>query len=119
MVINPFVFHSMPIVTDLLETCVDEVLQATVPMATVEEAGPGAAHTSASSVTEETLSLTEAAARLKQLEIENTPVSVPARTNVNLNMNNQVRAAIQKPLAHTENKAFCKWCFSNMFPHLV
>ncbi|XP_073767824.1 band 4.1-like protein 5 isoform X7 [Danio rerio] len=81
--------RSMPIVTDLLETCVDEVLQATVPMATVEEAGPVAAHTSASSVTEETLSLTEAAARLKQLEIENTPVSVPARTNVNLNMNNQ------------------------------
>ncbi|XP_067265075.1 band 4.1-like protein 5 isoform X1 [Chanodichthys erythropterus] len=81
--------RSMPLVTDLLETCVDEVLRATVSMVTAEEVGPSAAYTTASTVTEETLSLTEAAARLKQLEIENTPVSAPARTNVNLNMNNQ------------------------------
>uniref|UniRef100_A0A673I847 Band 4.1-like protein 5 n=1 Tax=Sinocyclocheilus rhinocerous TaxID=307959 RepID=A0A673I847_9TELE len=81
--------RSMPLVTDLLETCVDEVLRAPVPMVTAEEVGPGAAHTTASTATEETLSLTEAAARLKQLDIENTPVSASARTNVNLNMNNQ------------------------------
>ncbi|XP_043104693.1 band 4.1-like protein 5 isoform X4 [Puntigrus tetrazona] len=85
--------RSVPLVTDLLETCVDEVLGVPVPMATAEEVGPGAAHSTASTATEETLSLTEAAARLKQLEIENTPVSAPARTNVNLNMNNQEEVA--------------------------
>uniref|UniRef100_A0A673H7I4 Band 4.1-like protein 5 n=1 Tax=Sinocyclocheilus rhinocerous TaxID=307959 RepID=A0A673H7I4_9TELE len=89
MVINPFILHSIPLVTDLLETFIDEVLRVPVPMVTAEEVGPGSAHTTASTATEETLSLTEAAARLKQLEIENTPVSAPARTNVNLNMNNQ------------------------------
>ncbi|RXN29017.1 band 5 isoform X2 [Labeo rohita] len=89
----PFHKASMPLVTDLLETCVDEVLRAPVPMVTAEEVGPGAAHTTASTATEETLSLTEAAARLKQLEIENTPVSAPAKTNVNLNMNNQEEVA--------------------------
>lgn len=83
----------MPLVTDLLETCIDEVLQAPVPMAIAEEVGPGAAYATASTATEETFSLTEAAARLKQLEIENTPVSAPARTNVNLNMNNQEEVA--------------------------
>ncbi|KAI2660667.1 Band 4.1-like protein 5 [Labeo rohita] len=87
------VISGMPLVTDLLETCVDEVLRAPVPMVTAEEVGPGAAHTTASTATEETLSLTEAAARLKQLEIENTPVSAPAKTNVNLNMNNQEEVA--------------------------
>ncbi|XP_059418007.1 band 4.1-like protein 5 isoform X3 [Carassius carassius] len=81
--------RSIPLVTDLLETCIDEVLRVPVPMMTAEEGRPGSAHTPASTATEETLSLTEAAARLKQLEIENTPVSAPARTNVNLNMNNQ------------------------------
>ncbi|XP_016405737.1 band 4.1-like protein 5 isoform X2 [Sinocyclocheilus rhinocerous] len=81
--------RSIPLVTDLLETFIDEVLRVPVPMVTAEEVGPGSAHTTASTATEETLSLTEAAARLKQLEIENTPVSAPARTNVNLNMNNQ------------------------------
>uniref|UniRef100_A0A671KLT0 Band 4.1-like protein 5 n=1 Tax=Sinocyclocheilus anshuiensis TaxID=1608454 RepID=A0A671KLT0_9TELE len=81
--------RGIPLVTDLLETFIDEVLRVPVPMVTAEEVGPGSAHTTASIATEETLSLTEAAARLKQLEIENTPVSAPARTNVNLNMNNQ------------------------------
>ncbi|XP_073701523.1 band 4.1-like protein 5 isoform X6 [Garra rufa] len=85
--------RSMSLVTDLLETCVDEVLRASVPMATAEEVGPGAAHTTASTASEETLSLTEAAARLKQLEIENTPVSAPARININFNMNNQEEVA--------------------------
>ncbi|KAB5576793.1 hypothetical protein PHYPO_G00202600 [Pangasianodon hypophthalmus] len=37
----------------------------------------------------ENLSLTDVAARLKQLEIESTPTSAPARSNVNVNMNNQ------------------------------
>ncbi|XP_052421798.1 band 4.1-like protein 5 isoform X4 [Carassius gibelio] len=85
--------RSMPLVTDLLETSVDEVLRAPVPMVTAEDVGAGAAHTTASTAAEETLSLTEAAARLKQLEIENTPVSAPARTNVNLIMNNQEEVA--------------------------
>lgn len=58
MVINPFILHSMPLVTDLLETCVDEVLRAPVPMATAEEVGPGGAYATASTATEETLSLT-------------------------------------------------------------
>lgn len=89
MVINLFILHSIPLVTDLLETCIDEVLRVPVPMVTAEEVRQGSAHTTASTATEETLSLTEAAARLKQLEIENTPVSALARTNVNLNMNNQ------------------------------
>jgi len=57
MVINPFILHSMPLVTDLLETCVDEVLLATVSTVTAEEVGPSDAHTTASTVTEETLSL--------------------------------------------------------------
>lgn len=48
----------MSLVTDLLETSVDEVLRAPVPMATAEEVGPGAAHTPHSTATEETLSLT-------------------------------------------------------------
>uniref|UniRef100_A0A8C1KY54 Erythrocyte membrane protein band 4.1 like 5 n=1 Tax=Cyprinus carpio TaxID=7962 RepID=A0A8C1KY54_CYPCA len=88
--------RSMSLVTDLLETSVDEVLRAPVPMATAEEVGPGAAHTPHSTATEETLSLTEAAARLKQLEIEITPVSAPARTNVNVIMNNQVSSEVAK-----------------------
>ncbi|XP_051565822.1 band 4.1-like protein 5 isoform X1 [Myxocyprinus asiaticus] len=81
--------RSMPLVTDPLETSVDEVLRASVPIVTAEEVGPSAALSTASTVTEEPLSLAEAAARLKQLEIENTPVSAPARNNVNVNMNNQ------------------------------
>ncbi len=48
----------MPLVTDLLETCIDEVLQAPVPMAIAEEVGPGAAYATASTATEETFSLT-------------------------------------------------------------
>uniref|UniRef100_A0AAR2KYN9 FERM domain-containing protein n=1 Tax=Pygocentrus nattereri TaxID=42514 RepID=A0AAR2KYN9_PYGNA len=83
--------RSMPIVASLLETCVDEVIRVPVPIATAglaEESCLGAAHSTPSVVNEEGLSLTEAAARLKQLEIESTSVSA-ARSNVNLNMNNQ------------------------------
>ncbi|XP_057191647.1 band 4.1-like protein 5 [Triplophysa rosa] len=79
--------RSVPLVTDLLETCVDEVLRVSVTMVTPEEVGPIGAHTS--TVAEETLSLTDAAARLKQLEFESTPVPAPSRSNINLNMNNQ------------------------------
>lgn len=32
----------------------------------------------------------DTAAQLKQLEIESTPTSTPARSNINVNMNNQV-----------------------------
>nr|XP_055072361.1 band 4.1-like protein 5 isoform X2 [Misgurnus anguillicaudatus] len=90
--------RSLPLVTDLLETCVDEVLQASAPMVTPEEVVPN-------TVTEETLPLIEAAARLKQLEIESTPVSAPARSNINLNMNNQedVMKLIDKSLNSVSN----------------
>ncbi|XP_051564671.1 band 4.1-like protein 5 isoform X2 [Myxocyprinus asiaticus] len=81
--------RSMPLVTDLLETSIDEVLRVPVPIVTAEEVGPSAAHSTTSTVTEEPLSLTEAVAWFKQMKIENTPVPTPARNNVNLNMNNQ------------------------------
>uniref|UniRef100_A0AAR2LM69 FERM domain-containing protein n=1 Tax=Pygocentrus nattereri TaxID=42514 RepID=A0AAR2LM69_PYGNA len=71
--------RSMPIVASLLETCVDEVIRVPVPIATAglaEESCLGAAHSTPSVVNEEGLSLTEAAARLKQLEIESTSVPV-------------------------------------------
>lgn len=56
MTINPFIHHSVPLVTDLLETSVDEVLRVSVPMVTPEDLGPIGA--SSSTVAEETLSLT-------------------------------------------------------------
>ncbi|KAF4086771.1 hypothetical protein AMELA_G00088190 [Ameiurus melas] len=84
--------RSMPDVADLLETCVDDLIRTPVPMATVgssEEAGPSTALSTPNTVTEN-LCLTDTAARLKQLEIECTPTSAPARSNVNVNLNNQV-----------------------------
>ncbi|XP_017324785.1 band 4.1-like protein 5 isoform X3 [Ictalurus punctatus] len=84
--------RSMADVADLLETCVDDLIRTPVPMATAgssEEAGPRAALSTPNTVTENPC-LTDAAARLKQLEIECTPTSAPARSNVNVNMNNQV-----------------------------
>lgn len=83
--------NSMADVADLLETCVDDLIRTPVPMATAgssEEAGPRAALSTPNTVTENPC-LTDAAARLKQLEIECTPTSAPARSNVNVNMNNQ------------------------------
>ncbi|XP_007260631.3 band 4.1-like protein 5 isoform X1 [Astyanax mexicanus] len=83
--------RSMAAAAGLLETCVDEVILVPVPIATAgleEELCPGAAHPSRSAAAEENLTLTEAAARLKQLEIESAPVSA-SRSNINLNMNNQ------------------------------
>ncbi|KAF5899614.1 band 4.1-like protein 5 isoform X1, partial [Clarias magur] len=83
--------RSMPDDVDLLETCVDDIMRTPVPMAMAgssEEAGHSAA-ASTPSTGVENLSLADAAARLKQLEIESTPTSAPALSNVNVNMNNQ------------------------------
>ncbi|XP_071001221.1 band 4.1-like protein 5 isoform X2 [Oncorhynchus clarkii lewisi] len=82
----------LPLVADLLETCVDDVIRAPVPMATAglpEEAGPSMAASASSLTADDTVSLAEAAARLKQLELDSAPLPVPSRANVNLNMNNQ------------------------------
>ncbi|XP_045560774.1 band 4.1-like protein 5 isoform X2 [Salmo salar] len=73
---------ALPLVADLLETCVNDVIHTPVPMAT---AGLSA---SASSLTgEEKVSLAETAARLKHLELHSLSLPVPSRAN--LNMNNQ------------------------------
>ncbi|KAJ8351617.1 hypothetical protein SKAU_G00230930 [Synaphobranchus kaupii] len=78
--------------TDLLETCIDEVIRVPVPIATVglpEEAGSSAVAAAFSATAEESASLCEAAARLKQLELDSAPISASSRSNINLNMNNQ------------------------------
>uniref|UniRef100_A0A3B5AV88 Erythrocyte membrane protein band 4.1 like 5 n=1 Tax=Stegastes partitus TaxID=144197 RepID=A0A3B5AV88_9TELE len=80
------------LVADLMETCIDDVLRAPVPtVATPEEAGPSAAYAAASVTVDDPLSLSEAAARLKQLELESSPLLAAPRNNVNVNMamNNQ------------------------------
>ncbi|XP_041700066.1 band 4.1-like protein 5 isoform X2 [Coregonus clupeaformis] len=82
----------LPLVADLLETCIDDVIQTPVPMVTTglpEEAGPSMAASAPSLTADDTVSLAEAAARLKQLELDSAPLPVPSRANVNLNMNNQ------------------------------
>ncbi|XP_069388312.1 band 4.1-like protein 5 isoform X2 [Paralichthys olivaceus] len=86
--------RSVPVVADLMETCIDDVLGApVVPTVTAaEEPGPSNAYAAAASVTaEDPLSLAEAAARLKQLELqlESSPVTPRNNVNVNLVMNNQ------------------------------
>ncbi|CAL8371717.1 unnamed protein product [Arctogadus glacialis] len=88
--------RSLPLVADLLETCIDDVIGApeAVPMATeTEEAGPSGAHASSSSsvAVDDGLGQTEAAARLKQLELENNALAVstpPKNVNVNMALNN-------------------------------
>ncbi|KAK3569366.1 hypothetical protein QTP86_026865 [Hemibagrus guttatus] len=83
--------RSMPDVANLLETCVDDLIRTPVPMATAgtaEEAGPSAALSAPGTVTEN-LCLNDAAALLQQLEIESMPTSASARSNINVNMNNQ------------------------------
>uniref|UniRef100_A0A8C3G9Z9 Erythrocyte membrane protein band 4.1 like 5 n=1 Tax=Cyclopterus lumpus TaxID=8103 RepID=A0A8C3G9Z9_CYCLU len=80
--------RSMPVVADLLETCMDDVLRApVVPTETAtDEAGPSYAY----AATDDPLSLAEAAARLKQLELESSPLlGTPINVNVNMVMNNQ------------------------------
>lgn len=87
---RPLQWSSMPLVADLLETCIDDVIRTPVPIVTAglpEEAGPSAAQSASNVAADDNLSLNEAAARLKQLELENNPMSVPSRTNINLNMN--------------------------------
>ncbi|XP_062312820.1 band 4.1-like protein 5 isoform X1 [Osmerus eperlanus] len=84
--------RSVPLVADLLETCIDDVIRTPVPIATSglpEEAGPSAAPSASSVAADDSLSLTEAAARLKQLELEAGQGPGPTRTNINMNMNNQ------------------------------
>ncbi|XP_064832886.1 band 4.1-like protein 5 isoform X2 [Oncorhynchus masou masou] len=81
---------ALPLVADLLETCVNDVTHTPVPMATAglsEEAGLSMAASASSLTGEEKVSLAEAAARLKQLELHSLSLPVPSRAN--LNMNNQ------------------------------
>ncbi|XP_055727347.1 band 4.1-like protein 5 isoform X2 [Salvelinus fontinalis] len=81
---------ALPLVADLLETCVNDVTHTPVPMATAglsEEAGLSMAASASSLTGEEKVSLAEAAARLKQPELQSLSLPVPSRAN--LNMNNQ------------------------------
>uniref|UniRef100_A0A3P8SMK7 Erythrocyte membrane protein band 4.1 like 5 n=1 Tax=Amphiprion percula TaxID=161767 RepID=A0A3P8SMK7_AMPPE len=92
----------LPMVADLMETCIDDVLRAPVvpTVTTTEEAGPSNAYAAASVTVEDPLSLSEAAARLKQLELESSPLLSAPRNNANINvnmaMNNQVREDVVK-----------------------
>ncbi|XP_041806256.1 band 4.1-like protein 5 [Chelmon rostratus] len=85
--------RSLPVVADLMETCIDDVLRApVVPTVTAtDEAGPSNAYASPSVSGEDPLSLSEAAARLKQLALDNSPLLATPRNNLNVNMamNNQ------------------------------
>lgn len=76
-----------------METCIDDVLRApVVPAVTaIEEPGQAAAYAGASVAAEDARSLAEAAARLKQLELESSPLLAAPRNNINVNvaMNNQ------------------------------
>ncbi|KAM6979063.1 band 4.1-like protein 5 isoform 1-T1 [Tautogolabrus adspersus] len=86
--------RSLPMVADLMETCIDDVIRAPVvpPVTATEEAGPSNAYATPSVTGEDPLSLTEASARLKQLALESSP-PLPAtprnNINVNMTMNNQ------------------------------
>ncbi|KAG7255126.1 hypothetical protein CRUP_036627, partial [Coryphaenoides rupestris] len=88
--------RSLPLVADLLETCIDDIIRApeAIPTATaMEEAGPSGAQASSASgvAVDDGLGHTEAAARLKQLELENASLAAAPQKNVNVNMalNNQ------------------------------
>ncbi|XP_033468525.2 band 4.1-like protein 5 isoform X2 [Epinephelus lanceolatus] len=85
--------RSMPMVADLMETCIDDVLRApVVPTVTAaDEAGPSSAYATPSVTGEDHLGLADAAARLKQLELESSPLLGTPRNNINVNMamNNQ------------------------------
>lgn len=80
-------------VADLMETCIDDVLRApVVPTVTAaDEAGPSSAYATPSVTGEDRLGLADAAARLKQLELESSPLLGTPRNNINVNMamNNQ------------------------------
>ncbi|XP_041858040.1 band 4.1-like protein 5 isoform X2 [Melanotaenia boesemani] len=85
--------RSLPVVADLMETCIDDVLRAPAapPVSTTEEPGSCSAFATAGAPAEDPLSLAEAAARLKQLELESSPLLATPRNNINVNMamNNQ------------------------------
>ncbi|XP_038146195.1 band 4.1-like protein 5 isoform X1 [Cyprinodon tularosa] len=85
--------RGLPVSPDLMETSIDDVLRApAVPsISAAEEVRPCAAYAAASLPAEDPLSLAEAAARLKQLELESIPPPVTPRNNINVNvaMNNQ------------------------------
>uniref|UniRef100_A0A3Q2P6C3 Band 4.1-like protein 5 n=1 Tax=Fundulus heteroclitus TaxID=8078 RepID=A0A3Q2P6C3_FUNHE len=85
--------RGLPVVADLMETCLDDVLRAPVvpPIAAAEEIAPCATYAAASAAAEDPLSLAEAAARLKQLELESIQLPATPRNNININvaMNNQ------------------------------
>ncbi|XP_076603017.1 band 4.1-like protein 5 isoform X2 [Chaetodon auriga] len=84
--------RSMPMVADLMETCIDDVLRPpVVPTVTAtDEARPSNAYATPSVSGEDPLSL-NAAARLKQLALESSPLLASPRNNINVNMalNNQ------------------------------
>ncbi|XP_068184606.1 band 4.1-like protein 5 isoform X2 [Antennarius striatus] len=84
--------RSMHVVADLMETCIDDVLRAPVvsTVKATEEAGPSSASTAPSVSGDNPLSLS-AAARLKQLALDSTPLLPTPRNNINVNMvlNNQ------------------------------
>ncbi|KAK1903202.1 Band 4.1-like protein 5, partial [Dissostichus eleginoides] len=84
--------RSLPI-ADLMETCIDDVLRApAVPTVTAtDEAGASGSYFPPSATGEDPLGLAEAAARLKQLELETSPLLTTPKNNINVNMamNNQ------------------------------
>ncbi|XP_077436086.1 band 4.1-like protein 5 isoform X2 [Vanacampus margaritifer] len=80
--------RSLPLAGDLIETCIDDVLRAS-PAKAVEDAGPSTAYSPSAATGEESLSLTETAARLKQLELESSPRLAKNNVNINMVMNNQ------------------------------
>uniref|UniRef100_A0A3P9KDI6 Band 4.1-like protein 5 n=1 Tax=Oryzias latipes TaxID=8090 RepID=A0A3P9KDI6_ORYLA len=84
--------RSLPVVAEPLETCIDDVLKAPAAPPAAAALEPGAGHAyAAASVAAAELSITEAAARLKQLELESSPLLAVSRNNINVNiaMNNQ------------------------------
>ncbi|XP_074550692.1 band 4.1-like protein 5 isoform X2 [Halichoeres trimaculatus] len=96
--------RSIPVVADLMETCIDDVLRAPAvsPVTAAEEAGPSSTYVPPVVTGEDPLSLTgepaeslentlKASARLKQLALESTPLPATPRNNINVNMvmNNQ------------------------------
>ncbi|XP_061697810.1 band 4.1-like protein 5 isoform X2 [Syngnathoides biaculeatus] len=86
--------RSLSLAADPIETCIDDVLRAPSASATpttkaVDEAGPSTGYSPPSGTGEEMLSLTETAARLKQLELDSSPRLAKNKVNINMVMNNQ------------------------------
>ncbi|XP_049583339.1 band 4.1-like protein 5 isoform X2 [Syngnathus scovelli] len=83
--------RSLTLAGDLIETCIDDVLRTPAAPATkaVEEAGASLAYSPPGASGEELVSLTETAARLKQLELESSPLLAKNNVNINMVMNNQ------------------------------